>query len=66
MSENKTSKRKPDPQKMAVLRSLPVEIKQSLTGEEVNCFLYEENCPESLWEKLKDYVQVDNESEKRI
>lgn len=61
MSENKTAKRKPNPQKMAVLRSLPVEIKQSLTGEEVNCFLYEESCPESLLEKLKDYVQVDSD-----
>ena len=61
MSENKISNRKPDPQKMAVLRSLPVEIKQSLTGEEVNCFLYDENCPESLMEKLKDYVLEDSE-----
>jgi hypothetical protein len=55
--ENKTpEKRKPDPARMQVLRGLPVEIKQKLTREEVEAFLYEEVWPDSLYEKLKDYM----------
>ena len=50
-------KEKPDPERMAVLRSLPVEIKQQITGEEAQAFLYKEELPESLLEKLKDYLE---------
>jgi hypothetical protein len=50
-------KEKPDPQRMAVLRSLPLEIKQQITGEEAQAFLYNEELPESLLEKLKDYLE---------
>jgi len=41
---------------MSVLRSLPQEIKQQITGEEAQAFLYNEELPESLLEKLKDYL----------
>jgi hypothetical protein len=51
------SKDKPDPQRMAVLRSLPLEIKQQITGEEARAFLYNQELPESLLEKLKDYLE---------
>jgi hypothetical protein len=50
------AKREIDPVKMKILRSLPLEIKQTLTKEEVDAFLYEEVCPDSLKEKLKDYL----------
>lgn len=50
-------KEKPDPQRMAVLRSLPLEVKQKITGEEAQAFLYKEELPESLYEKLKDYLE---------
>jgi hypothetical protein len=50
-------KEKPDPQRMAVLRSLPLEVKQKITGEEAQAFLYTEDLPESLLEKLKDYLE---------
>ena len=50
-------KEKPDSQRMAVLRSLPLEIKQQITGEEALAFLYNEELPESLLEKLKDYLE---------
>jgi hypothetical protein len=50
-------KEKPDPQRMAVLRSLPLEIKEQITGEEAQAFLYSEELPESLMEKLKDYLE---------
>ncbi|MEJ2689440.1 MAG: hypothetical protein P8130_05715 [Deltaproteobacteria bacterium] len=64
MTENNTSqhKRKPDPQRMAVLRSLPLVIKQQITGEEARAFLYNEPLPDSLLEKLKDYLEPEDES----
>jgi len=47
---------KPDPGRMAILRSLPLEVKQLITGEEAQAFLYNEELPDSLLEKLKDYL----------
>lgn len=47
------------PERMEVLKSLPVEIKQQLTGEEAQAFLYGEELPEELLEKLKDYIIED-------
>ena len=49
-------KDKPDPERMALLRALPIEIKQQITGEEAQAFLYNEELPDSLMEKLKDYL----------
>jgi hypothetical protein len=56
MNQDGEPKRKPDPAKMQALRNLPLEIKQSLTKEEADAFLYEETWPDSLLEKLKDYL----------
>lgn len=53
-------KDKVDPERMAVLRSLPVEVKQTITGEEAQAFLYNKPLPESLVEKLKDYIVLDD------
>ena len=50
-------KEKPDPERMAILRSLPQEIKEQITGEEAQAFLYREELPDSLLEKLKDYLE---------
>lgn len=47
---------RPDPQRMAILRSLPLEIKQQITGEEAQAFLYNDPLPDSLLEKLKEYL----------
>jgi hypothetical protein len=58
-------KEKPDPQRMDILRSLPLEIKEQITGEEAQAFLYNEELPDSLMEKLKDYLEnldLDNTS----
>lgn len=51
-----TSKRKPDPARMQVLRSLPIDVKQQLTKEEADAFLYEDVWPDALYEKLKDFL----------
>ncbi len=49
-------KNKIDPERMQIMRSLPVEVKEQITGEEAQAFLYGEDLPESLYEKLKDYL----------
>ena len=56
-------KQKPDPQRMAILRALPLEIKEQITGEEAQAFLYNEELPDTLLEKLKDYLEDLNEAE---
>ena len=62
MAERDTiRKEKPDPQRMAILRSLPLEVKQRITGEEAQAFLHNEELPDSLLEKLKDYLVEDQE-----
>ncbi len=57
---NDPAKGKIDPAKMQVLRSLPLEIKQQLTKEEVDAFLHDEEWPDSLKEKLRDYLVDEN------
>ena len=55
------STEKPDPQRMAVLRALPLDIKQQITGEEAEAFLFNKPLPDSLLEKLKDYLEPEDE-----
>lgn len=45
--------KKPNPEKVAFLRSLPEEIKAGITGEEAEQFMFGEYIPESLYEKIK-------------
>ena len=58
--DNEPEKKKIDPEKMRVLRSLPADIKQTLTKEEVDAFLHDEVLPDSLQEKLKDFLVDEN------
>lgn len=60
MSDTNKKIKNPDPERMAILRSLPVEIKEQITGEEAAAFLNNEEIPESLLEKLKDYLVTDD------
>ena len=52
----KTSKEKPDPQRVAVLRSLPLEVKEQISGEEAEAFMYKRELPDSLMKKLEKYL----------
>ena len=45
------------PERMAALRSLPIEIKQQLTGEEAQAFLMVKSCPMILLKAAKDYIE---------
>jgi hypothetical protein len=56
MGEEKSSPKRPDPGKLAALKGLPMEIVDSFTKKELHAFLYEDVWPDSLQEKLKDYI----------
>ena len=56
MDGNKANKKAPDPQRLRALQMLPREVMATLTKEEVAAFLTEDVWPESLREKLKDYI----------
>ena len=51
-----SEKRKPDPARVAILRSLPAEVKATITGEEADQFIYTDAHPESLYEKIRDFL----------
>ena len=55
MTENQ-KKNDPIPQRMEALRELPGEVLRHLTKSEIKAFLFEEIWPDSLKEKLKDYL----------
>ena len=48
---------KPAPERVAFLRNLPMEVKQSLSKEEVTAFLDDQPWPDSLYDKLKDFIE---------
>ena len=54
--KNTSNRKKADPERVKVLRMLPLAIKESLTKEEADAFLFEDVWPDSLREKLKDYI----------
>jgi hypothetical protein len=55
--------RKPDPERVTFLRSLPLEVKERITGEEAETFMFENEIPESLFEKIKDFIKEENKPE---
>ena len=54
MQEKKN--KEPKPGRMEALRDLPAEIMKSLSKKEIQAFLFEDVWPDSLQEKLKDYL----------
>lgn len=54
--ENKYGAKKVDPVRLQALRNLPAEVVKSLSKEEMNAFLFKDEWPDSLQEKLKDYL----------
>ena len=56
MSEKTTRQETPDAARITALRNLPTEVTQHFTKEEIKAFLYDEVWPDSLREKLKDYI----------
>ena len=60
--ENKESqKARPDPTRLELVKNLPKEVLQSLTKEEVKILLSGDEWPDSLQEKLKNFLVTSNE-----
>lgn len=51
--------KEPLPGRMEALRSLPSEVLRRLTKQEVRAFLFKEQWPDSMQEKLKEYIVED-------
>ena len=56
MDEKRDTKRDVDTQRLEAFRNLPEDILKLLTKEEVQAFLHDEVWPDSLREKLRDYL----------
>ena len=56
MTDTDKNTRKPDPDRVAFLRSLPVEVKEQITGDEAEAFMFATEIPQSLYEKIKDFI----------
>jgi len=54
-------KTKPDPARVAFLRSLPAEVKATITGAEAELFMFGTDIPESLYNKIKVYLEETND-----
>ena len=60
MVERKNRGKEPLPGRIEALREMPGKVLRTLTKQEINAFLYDEMWPDSLGEKMKDYL-VDEE-----
>ena len=49
-------KKKPIRERQEAYKNMLKWIKESFTKEETEAFLYEEICPDSVFEKLKDFA----------
>ncbi len=56
MPAEKQNKNEPIPERMEALRELPGEILRDLTKTEIRAFLFDEIWPDSLQDKLKNYL----------
>lgn len=54
--DKKKNTKVPKPGRVEAFRELPGDIMRSFTKEEIRAFLFEDEWPESLAEKLKDYI----------
>lgn len=59
MDERQKGSQEPIQGRMEALRELPGDILRTLSKDEINAFLFEELWPDSLREKLKDYMVED-------
>lgn len=53
------TEKKPDMDRQTAFDSLPPNIRENMTEEEKQLFLYAEEWPESLFEKLDEFIVKD-------
>jgi len=58
MEKSQTVKKEPKPGRIEAFRELPGDILRSLNKKEIKAFLFEDEWPDSLAEKLKEYIVV--------
>jgi len=56
MTKKKTKDKKEDAQRAMALKALPPHIREQLTEEEVELFLNGGEWPESMFEKLSEFI----------
>lgn len=56
MNEEQKGTLQPMQGRMEALRALPGEVLRTLSKEEINAFLFDEVWPDTLREKLKNYI----------
>lgn len=56
MNREQSPGNRPVPERLEAMRRLPKEVLDRLTKEEVKAFLYDEDWPDSLKEKLGSYL----------
>ena len=57
MEKDQSGSGKPDPKRLELMRRIPKEVMQTLTKEEVRAMLHDDEWPDSLREKLKDFLE---------
>ena len=55
-SDKTKKKQEPLPGRMEALRSLPANVLRRLTKQEVKAFLFKEEWPDSMQDKLREYM----------
>jgi hypothetical protein len=60
MEKKESLQGRPDPARLELVKNLPKEVLQSLTKEELKALLSDDEWPESLHEKLKEFVVKEN------
>ncbi|MBW1721503.1 MAG: hypothetical protein JRH13_05580 [Deltaproteobacteria bacterium] len=56
MEESKVPRGNPSPERLEAIRRLPKRVLDTLSREEIEAFLHDEVWPDSLKEKLKEYI----------
>lgn len=57
MNQTMDKGKEPAPERVMVLQNLPHAVMRTLTKEEIQAFLFEEEWPDSLKEKLAGYLE---------
>jgi hypothetical protein len=57
MEKDPSGTEKPDPGRLELLRRIPKEVMETLTREEIQAMLHDDEWPNSLKEKLKDFLE---------
>jgi len=58
--KHNVQKEKPAPERKGALESLPPHIRENLTEEETDLFLFGDEWPESLFEKMNEFIIKDS------